>query len=1044
MVGATTQLKRKGEETTPQRKSKKQRKSDGGSIEAGAATPGAPATPKANTTPKAQSSSTAKTGKTPSKNGNTVDEPTATAKVQANSVNIDVDAQIKPEETPRKSSQKQRKKEQRNGTADNGGDGNTKDDKAQTTAMQPLTQAQVEKALKNQEQKQLRKQKTKATQKWAYSPPQGGWFLPADPIFSPDEKYLILANIKSLQIYSTETSLLANILPVGGKGVLTAYALSSSKANLVYVADSDGLITLWDWVDGTKIGRWDIGAPVRNMAVVTRPGSDEDLVYCHEGDNSEVVNVHALRTKSQDAKTELKRVLKASSTICGIQVLLQGKYVVLSTKNSVLVGKRVKPTQTAVQDFEYIWREFTFSKHVTTFNAYHRARETSAKAKKASQDQRDVLDIAVGEESGVVFLFEDILTTFAAIETTSNGKKKNTDNAESLRPKRYHWHRDAVGAVKWSLDGNYIISGGEETVLTIWQLATGKPQHLPHLTAAIENIVVSPSGTSYALTLANNSVVVLSTTELEAKTHIVGVQSRRVDLQQQFQDRNATRLNYDIFHPVPMAINPAAPNEVLLAVPSSQPRYKNDSRQPEPYLQTFDLANHRAKTRQALTRNHATEPNVAPEGDRIKEPDTRLIQISHDGEWLATVDEWVPPVSDTSFLNEGVPEFKEEERLNRREVYLKFWRRSEQHDQWKLESRIDAPHFFEDVCSHGRVFDLVADPSGTGFATVGEDHVVRIWRPKTRRSDGVVVRGADKKGLVTWLLDRCTTISDHLDVLEGSQQPLHPLTSRLAFSTDGSVLAVATSWASDSDLGVTHLIDTHSATIQRSMTEVDVTALSGLGFVGQYLVFVAGSLTVWDMVLDELVYCVPIHTPSIGRTERIPLIRFAVNDADNTFAIALPQFKKKAASASTARQITSTLAIYDPNHSAPIWTNTSPITLALAARKGERGYIALDSVSCIMAISPTSSGLQLLTPPPEEKAELRTAYEVEDVDETADSRIGPITLTEDLSQDLNEDAVVFNAQQLQDVLDHGPVPPPPQGLFSAVLALVGRPGRIAG
>jgi len=457
MVGATTQLKRKGEETTPQRKSKKQRKSDGGSIEAGAATPGAPATPKANTTPKAQSSSTAKTGKTPSKNGNTVDEPTATAKVQANSVNIDVDAQIKPEETPRKSSQKQRKKEQRNGTADNGGDGNTKDDKAQTTAMQPLTQAQVEKALKNQEQKQLRKQKTKATQKWAYSPPQGGWFLPADPIFSPDEKYLILANIKSLQIYSTETSLLANILPVGGKGVLTAYALSSSKANLVYVADSDGLITLWDWVDGTKIGRWDIGAPVRNMAVVTRPGSDEDLVYCHEGDNSEVVNVHALRTKSQDAKTELKRVLKASSTICGIQVLLQGKYVVLSTKNSVLVGKRVKPTQTAVQDFEYIWREFTFSKHVTTFNAYHRARETSAKAKKASQDQRDVLDIAVGEESGVVFLFEDILTTFAAIETTSNGKKKNTDNAESLRPKRYHWHRDAVGAVKWSLDGEYII-----------------------------------------------------------------------------------------------------------------------------------------------------------------------------------------------------------------------------------------------------------------------------------------------------------------------------------------------------------------------------------------------------------------------------------------------------------------------------------------------------------------------------------------------------------------------------------------------------------
>lgn len=537
----------------------------------------------------------------------------------------------------------------------------------------------------------------------------------------------------------------------------------------------------------------------------------------------------------------------------------------------------------------------------------------------------------------------------------------------------------------------------------------------------------------------------LSTTELEAKTNIVGLQSRRVDLHQQFQDWSATKLNLDIFHPVPMTINPAVPNEVLLAVPSSQPRHKNEGLQPEPYLQTFDLANLRAKSRQALTRNNATDPNVAPEGGRIKEPNTKFIQTSHDGEWLATVDEWVPPTSDTGFLNETMSEFSEEERLNRREVYLKIWRRDEQHDQWKLESRIDAPHFFEDVCGNGKVFDLVADPSGAGFATVGEDHIVKIWRPKTRLLDGVVVRGADKKGLVSWSLHRSIELSDNLDILEGSQQSPPPRTSRLAFSADGSVLAVAISWASDSDLGVTHLIDTHSAVIRRSMTEVDVTALSGLGFVDQHLVFVAESLTVWDMIVDRLVYCVPIHTSGFTRTERMPLIRFAVNDADNTFALALPQFEKNQASGSPARRITSTVAIYDLNHTSPIWTSTSPyITLALAARKAERGYITLDSVSCIKTISPTTSALQLLTPPPEEKAELRTAYGVEeDVEETSDSRVGPITLFEDLTQDLNEDAVVFNAQKLQDVLDNGQVPPPPQGLFSALLALVGRPGKVA-
>jgi NET1-associated nuclear protein 1 (U3 small nucleolar RNA-associated protein 17) len=90
-----------------------------------------------------------------------------------------------------------------------------------------------------------------------------------------------------------------------------------------------------------------------------------------------------------------------------------------------------------------------------------------------------------------------------------------------------------------------------------------------------------------------------------------------------------------------MAVNPANSTEVFFAVPSSQPRHnKNDEGfRPEPYLQTFDLANDRAKGRQALTRNNATEPNVAPDGRQIKEPTVTHIQVSHDGEWLATIDE---------------------------------------------------------------------------------------------------------------------------------------------------------------------------------------------------------------------------------------------------------------------------------------------------------------------------------------------------------------------------------------------------------------------
>lgn len=602
-----------------------------------------------------------------------------------------------------------------------------------------------------------------------------------------------------------------------------------------------------------------------------------------------------------------------------------------------------------------------------------------------------------------------------------------------------------------TVPGNYLISGGDETVLTIWQLATGKPQHLPHLTAAIENVVVSPTGSSYALSLANNSVIVLSTTELEAKTNIVGIQSRRVDLEQLPKEAGSHKGTFNIFNEVPMAINPKNPREVLFSVPSSQPRQKNEGLRPEPYLQTFDIAHQRPLFRQALTRNNATDPNMGPEGRRIIEPSVRMLQVSHDGEWLATVDEWVPPRSDTGYLNEGIPEFNEEERLQRREVYLKLWQRDEQQGQWKLQARIDGPHFFEDICGNGRAFDIVADPTSVGFATVGEDHVVRIWRPKTRLRDGIMVRGVDEKGLVTWSLDRSIEISDKLDILEanaGSQLSLPLRTSRLAFSADGSVIAVALSWVSEADPGVIHLIDTNTATIRRSITEIDVTALCNVGIVGRHLIVVGDSITVWDMVLDQLVSCLPINTPGIDRFERISVLRFAVNESNGTFAVSLPQFEKNESSTSRLKKASSKVMVFDPQQREALWSTKVPgIILSLASQKTESGYIALDSASSVRTISPTARPLQLLTPPPEEKAELKRTTYNEDMEVDQKTTDETFTLSDAiLVGDAGHDKIVVKSEQLQQLFEEsGPshASLPSKRLFRALVGLRGGAAKVA-
>jgi NET1-associated nuclear protein 1 (U3 small nucleolar RNA-associated protein 17) len=449
MADATSQLKRKRESAgAPLKNLKKQRKSEAG------ASAGADAKDTLTlATPVAQSTLVLpKTEKTPDisrTNGAHEDAPASTLSGSKHIKNEPIDKQNGVTDysdvedglanSAHKNSRRQQKKDRKHKKKIKDLDIDGDDEQIVAVKVKGLTKK--------------RKQKDKIPPTWSKSSLQGGWFLPSDPIFSADEKFLILANLKSLQIYSIETSVLVTTLPLGASGVLTAYALSPTAPNHVYLASSKGVITLWNWVDGTKVGSWDTTTTIRNMIVITLLGAEEDLVYCHEAGESYNLNVHALPTRSEASEIASKHVLTSQSAIRSFQVLSQGKYVIVITADSVMLGKRLKPSKTALQDFEYVWRELKFSKRITTCDAYIRQVEVIDKSKRSATAQRDVIDLAVGDETGVILLFEDMLASFAAIENFKKSGDGQTDDAESLRPKRLHWHRDAVGSVKWSLDG---------------------------------------------------------------------------------------------------------------------------------------------------------------------------------------------------------------------------------------------------------------------------------------------------------------------------------------------------------------------------------------------------------------------------------------------------------------------------------------------------------------------------------------------------------------------------------------------------------------
>ncbi|KJE98056.1 hypothetical protein CAOG_08091 [Capsaspora owczarzaki ATCC 30864] len=78
-----------------------------------------------------------------------------------------------------------------------------------------------------------------------------------------------------------------------------------------------------------------------------------------------------------------------------------------------------------------------------------------------------------------------------------------------------HWHANAVAHMCFSSDGVYLISGGLESVLVMWQLQTGHRQYLPRLGAAITAVATSADDTLYAVSHADNSIRIVSAVSLK-------------------------------------------------------------------------------------------------------------------------------------------------------------------------------------------------------------------------------------------------------------------------------------------------------------------------------------------------------------------------------------------------------------------------------------------------------------------------------------------------------------------------------------------------
>lgn len=87
-----------------------------------------------------------------------------------------------------------------------------------------------------------------------------------------------------------------------------------------------------------------------------------------------------------------------------------------------------------------------------------------------------------------------------------------------------HWHHRPLNTLSFTADGVYLLSGGEEPVLVMWQLETGHKQFLPRVGGEIKSITISPNQSLYALSEADNSIRIINAVSQQIVRIIQGLQ----------------------------------------------------------------------------------------------------------------------------------------------------------------------------------------------------------------------------------------------------------------------------------------------------------------------------------------------------------------------------------------------------------------------------------------------------------------------------------------------------------------------------------------
>lgn len=717
----------------------------------------------------------------------------------------------------------------------------------------PREETEVLAAKQRRKNEQEAPHQQKNSNMWSVARPCGGVFIDHDPILAADEEYLILATKQDIQVYATKTSLLVRTLHVTRRSEIITYAQITTQDQFIVVGLKDGSLLKYDWTTGQKVWSASFRGCISSIvSTSSNPDSDAFLMINLSADRS--FNMTSVSLDKHGKGLGRKHMMSQKNLLQRIVFSADLGIAIVCSRDTIYVGRLGNNDKS--NETPFYWQEISVVGRIASFDAEIK--------RDSHRQEQPLINIAVGLNSGEIQVYDDVL------EATKSLKENH------LRPRRLHWHRTAPRAVKFSPDSNYLISGGDETVLVIWQLLTNQKQTLPHLTTAILNATVSRQGSAYALRLADNSIMVLSTSDLQPFADVSNLVMP-----------SSSNIPFLPGLSVPAVLHPIHSDRLLLAYslhslnPSTGSSEKSIN-----MLQTFDIASQLQLSRQALARNLATTVNIDPSGEFLKGPDCTHLDITHDGRWLVTVDQWKPSESNLKEMYLSRGDQSSREQMN--ECYLRFWSTNQSaqistSNTWELNTRIDEPFATNEMVSGGHVLAISVNPVKIQVAVLDSGRHLRVYSPKVRIRSGVPIRNANGQQLFTWTCDHDISLQEASTVAA-------PTSAAVAFSEDGSVLAAF--WASASSRkSRLHLVDSSSACVVASLPNMVSGNRCLLAFCRQYLMALSDRFSVYDIVTMQQTIDIDIDS-KFDRTKS----RMAVNARSGTVALAFSDKDMKTAS----------------------------------------------------------------------------------------------------------------------------------------------------